>query len=1056
MTEMDETAPVNKRTVIAFFLPFLLGLFALCGGALACVGYLFGVRRLYDWFNNGVLIAFNPALCFFLAGTALLIALMAPRLRYVIYLLGIITSLIAFLTFVEHVAHVDLAIDTLVVSPAPGSVGRMGLPTSVTLTLIGIALVWTGFSERYRQWASRLSTAVLLIASFSLVGYLFGADQLFALPRNTGISLQSATMVAAMAIGIMVLLNEYGLAGAMTRKDAGGVLLRKLLLPIMLISIGLGWLSSLGLKAGFYDVAFGTAAGTLIEIVILLGLLWWTAKDISRSETRAREAAAAVADRDERMHGVLEALSDAFVSFDSELRFTYANAALLGLLAEYGIGGSQIFGKKAFDVMSEASDTSLGIALVRCRNEKIPVDLEDYFPPFDRWFHARYLPTRDGGVSLFALDITEQKLAAQMVTRRANELAVLYEFADKLNRADSLAEVYKCALDTITKALNCDRASILLFDNAGVMSFVASRGLSQAYQIAVTGHSPWKQGEQGARPMGIGNIAQSDVEEELRSVIMDEGIGALGFIPLISNEVLIGKFMVYYDEPHEFSVQEFELALTVGYQIAIGVERTRTEEALRENEERLRLATQTGSVGVWDWDIRANTISWTDSLYVMHGVTSDQFGGDVDAFEALIHPEDRSLVTSRMRASLENEEPYEVEFRAAKPTGGISWLYTNAMVLRDATGPYRMLGATIDITERKLAEQELAKAAAIVNSSRDAIVSKDLNGVIQSWNSGAESVFGYTADEVIGKSITILIPKDRLYEEENILAQVHRGEHISHYETIRQRKDGTLLDISLTVSPVRDANGIITGASKIARDITERRRTEAAVREREMMSRLVDAQEAERHRIARDLHDHLGQQLTALRLKLESIRVNAASHPDIVDEVAETQVYASRIDLDLNYLAWELRPTELDHLGLSDALSSFVREWSKTYGIEAEFHTSITIGGRYHPDLETNLYRIVQEALNNILKHAKADSVSVLLEQRSDLLVLIIEDNGTGFEPGARSRNGSSGKGLGLIGMRERTALLGGTLEIESRPNEGTTVFARVPTRYSDTNGNSP
>jgi signal transduction histidine kinase len=294
-----------------------------------------------------------------------------------------------------------------------------------------------------------------------------------------------------------------------------------------------------------------------------------------------------------------------------------------------------------------------------------------------------------------------------------------------------------------------------------------------------------------------------------------------------------------------------------------------------------------------------------------------------------------------------------------------------------------------------------------------------------------------------------------LNEEESILGSVHKGEPITHYETIRRRKDGTLIDISLTVSPVRDVNGTIIGASKIARDVTAAKRAELAMREREMMGRLVDAQEGERHRIARDLHDHLGQQLTALRLKLESLKAKVAADPALAEEVAATQEYASRIDLDINYLAWELRPTELDQLGLTDSLRSFVREWSKTYGIDAEFHTSKEKNGRYDPELETNLYRIVQEGLNNILKHAGATSVSVLLEQRDDLLVLIIEDDGSGFDPEVRKRNGSSGKGLGLVGMRERTALLGGTLEIESRPGEGTTVYARVPVRPADKNGGS-
>jgi PAS domain S-box-containing protein len=132
----------------------------------------------------------------------------------------------------------------------------------------------------------------------------------------------------------------------------------------------------------------------------------------------------------------------------------------------------------------------------------------------------------------------------------------------------------------------------------------------------------------------------------------------------------------------------------------------------------------------------------------------------------------------------------------------------------------------VDISDRKRADINAQKLASIVESSDDAIVSKDLDGIITSWNRGAEQLFGYRAEEVIGKPVSILIPADRLDEEPRILEQIRRGERVDHYETIRRRKDGRLLDISLTVSPIRDADGRIVGASKIARDITERKRAQ--------------------------------------------------------------------------------------------------------------------------------------------------------------------------------------------------------------------------------------
>jgi signal transduction histidine kinase len=231
-------------------------------------------------------------------------------------------------------------------------------------------------------------------------------------------------------------------------------------------------------------------------------------------------------------------------------------------------------------------------------------------------------------------------------------------------------------------------------------------------------------------------------------------------------------------------------------------------------------------------------------------------------------------------------------------------------------------------------------------------------------------------------------------------------------------------------------------------DITERLQAEADRRESEIMHRLVEAQESERQRIARDLHDHLGQKMTALRLQTEALTEKCSDQPSLREDVRKVQASALDVDRDIGFLSWELRPTELENLGLENALTTFVREWSSQYGIAAEFHTTKNgskNGSRLDRTAETNLYRIVQEALNNVLKHADAKSVNVLLHHRRDEVVLIVEDDGCGFQTAIHSSNGATPGGLGLIGMRERSALLNGVLEIDSNPGVGTTVVARIP-----------
>jgi signal transduction histidine kinase len=206
-----------------------------------------------------------------------------------------------------------------------------------------------------------------------------------------------------------------------------------------------------------------------------------------------------------------------------------------------------------------------------------------------------------------------------------------------------------------------------------------------------------------------------------------------------------------------------------------------------------------------------------------------------------------------------------------------------------------------------------------------------------------------------------------------------------------------------------------------------------------LLRRLVTAQEDQRSRMSRDLHDQLGQQLTALRLALERLQGRCA---DAGDDLAQARALTREIDAAVDFLAWELRPAILDDLGLAKALPRYLEEWSARHEIPARFDTNGSVADRLSPEAETTFYRITQEALNNVLKHAHAGHVDVLLERRDEDIVLVIEDDGIGFDP---ADPGVKAKGIGLAGMRERAALAGASFEVESAPGNGTSVFLRCP-----------
>ena len=225
---------------------------------------------------------------------------------------------------------------------------------------------------------------------------------------------------------------------------------------------------------------------------------------------------------------------------------------------------------------------------------------------------------------------------------------------------------------------------------------------------------------------------------------------------------------------------------------------------------------------------------------------------------------------------------------------------------------------------------------------------------------------------------------------------------------------------------------------------------QAEVRERQLaehergqlLRRIVFAQEDERRRIAREMHDQFGQRLTALKLRLGALKENCGEQTNLCEQIEALQVIAEQLDADVSYLAWEMRPMALDDLGLEAALSSYVRNWSRHFGVPVQLHASGMDKDRLTPEIEITLYRIAQEALNNVAKHSQAAGVAVVLERRAGQVSLIIEDDGVGFD--LQQTFSTDGKGLGLIGMRERAALVGGTVEIESRPGGGVTVAVRI------------
>jgi signal transduction histidine kinase len=248
---------------------------------------------------------------------------------------------------------------------------------------------------------------------------------------------------------------------------------------------------------------------------------------------------------------------------------------------------------------------------------------------------------------------------------------------------------------------------------------------------------------------------------------------------------------------------------------------------------------------------------------------------------------------------------------------------------------------------------------------------------------------------------------------------------------------------------VQERTAALTRTNEVLRaEILARQRAE---RERQqLLARLVTIQEEERRRISRELHDQLGQDLHALMLGLKSLEGYGQHLLSTAPRIQQLQALTAQIEQAMHRLAWDLRPPDLDDEGVETVLQNYVEDWSQRFGIAVDFHSRGFTSQRLPSHLETVLYRIVQEAFTNVLKHAQAQRISVLLECRREYVLAIVEDDGIGCELDTLASVRQGQGRLGVTGMRERAALVDGTVEIESTPGAGTTVFVRLPILQPD------
>jgi PAS domain S-box-containing protein len=494
-------------------------------------------------------------------------------------------------------------------------------------------------------------------------------------------------------------------------------------------------------------------------------------------------------------------------------------------------------------------------------------------------------------------------------------------------------------------------------------------------------------------------------------------------------------------------------------------DRRLAEESLRASEDRLQRMLNIPGVAVLTYAADGTLLRANDAFLEMTGYSREDVESGTMSWRDMTPKEFIELSELQMKQLPTSGRigPYEKE--CIHKDGSRTWMLYAGAALGDGT----IAEYCIDVTDRRVAEEALRESEeqlrSLIESVTDfAIFTTDLDRNVTTWSPGAAVIFGYAPDEIVGRTADFIFTKeDRAAGAPDDEARTALATGRAADERWHVRKDGSRFFASGVLTPLQD--GGLRGYAKVARDLTARKHLEDSLRDASqklksrvdeqttellqsdrarvaLLRRLSVAQEEERLRLSRELHDHIGQLITGLILNLRAAEneLNAGNSPqNTAARLSGLKEIVEELGREVHEVALRLRPTALDDLGLVAAVKNYVEHWSAQSGIETEFYTNFE--ERLPGEIETALYRVVQESLNNALKHAKASKVSVLLERRKGYVVAIIEDNGAGFHYDADAAQAR----LGLHGMRERLLAIDGELEIESASGTGTTIFARVP-----------
>ena len=492
------------------------------------------------------------------------------------------------------------------------------------------------------------------------------------------------------------------------------------------------------------------------------------------------------------------------------------------------------------------------------------------------------------------------------------------------------------------------------------------------------------------------------------------------------------------------SIQVFLLFLAAPFMVlAVVVEEHRQSQlSLRESEERFRLAVQAGKMFAYEWDVTTDVIVRSAEATRILGI--DEAAHTTGRQIMLnIHPDDRESVTAAIAALSPDTPHLRTSFRMVRPDGTFIWVERSSRAHFDSHGRLlRIVGMVADVSERKRAEEETRES-----ESRFRLVADTAPVLI--WMSGLDKLCTYfnkpwldftgrSIDSELGNGWAEGIHSEDLQQCLGVYTQAFDRREEFRMEYRLRRYDGQyrwVLDMGV---PRFGQDRSFIGYIGVAIDVTDRKKGEEALAN--VSRKLIEAQEQERTRIGRELHDDIGQRLALLAVELQQLHENSLILPDVRSRMGDFQKRISEVATDIQYLSHELHSAKLQYLGIAGAMRGFCKEFGEQQKAEIDFQMH-DLPSPLSPDISLCFFRVLQEALHNSAKYSGVRHFEVRLWGTSDEIHLTVSDSGAGFDREAAK----TGPGLGLISMEERLKLVSGTLTIEARPKRGTTIHARVP-----------